>query len=172
MATSGWENLTEADVARMGRQGPKSPISSRSSHVKSPGKGKVAPPSSKAQLGADMPQKRRSKYGAVKTSVDVIVFASKAEARRYSELKLLVKAGEISGLLLQPVYRLFVKPMVGPGEYEQIGKYIGDFQYYAKDGATIVEDVKGMRTLPLAKWKMKHAQHQYGITVREIRYRR
>lgn len=37
-----------------------------------------------------------SKYKAVRTEVDGYKFASKAEARRYAELKLLVKAGEIS----------------------------------------------------------------------------
>ena len=36
-----------------------------------------------------------SKFGNVRTSVDNITFASKAEARRYQELRLLEKAGEI-----------------------------------------------------------------------------
>lgn len=38
------------------------------------------------------------KYHAKPTTVDGIRFASKAEARRYSELRLLEKAGEIKNL--------------------------------------------------------------------------
>ena len=42
------------------------------------------------------PGSKRSKYGAVSTSVDGIWFASKLEAQRYSELKLMEKAGAIT----------------------------------------------------------------------------
>ena len=42
-----------------------------------------------------------SKYRNIKTEVDGIVFDSKAEARRYAELRLLEKANEISDLRLQ-----------------------------------------------------------------------
>ena len=45
-----------------------------------------------------------SKYGAIRTTVDGVTFASKAEARRYAELKLLEQAGEIKGLELQPKF--------------------------------------------------------------------
>ena len=46
------------------------------------------------------------KYNAIPTTVDGIRFASKREARRYLELKLLQKAGHISDLELQPRFRL------------------------------------------------------------------
>ena len=48
---------------------------------------------------ARVPVRRRttqSKYHAVPTTIDNIRFASKAEARRYRELRLLEKAGEIA----------------------------------------------------------------------------
>ena len=82
---------------------------------------------------------RRSKYGAVKTVVDDITFASRAEARRYSELKLLVRANEISELRLQPRY-----PFVVLGS--KICTYVGDFEYRDSNGCTVCEDVKGVRT--------------------------
>lgn len=37
----------------------------------------------------------KNKYKAVKTTVDGIKFDSKAEARRYTQLKLLERAGQI-----------------------------------------------------------------------------
>jgi hypothetical protein len=99
-----------------------------------------------------------SKYGAKRTTVDGITFHSAGEARRYQELRLLEKAGEISDLELQPVFSLSV--MGG-----EIGKYIADFQYWdTREGAQVVEDFKGFDT-PLGKWKRKHAERQHGISV-------
>jgi hypothetical protein len=123
-------------------------------------------------------QAGRSKYRAVKVSLDGVVFASKAEGRRYGELKLLEKAGEIRGLVLQPHYPLFVKPLLGV--MVPIGEYIADFSYEervrdvkadlldTKGWRAAVEDVKGFRT-PLYRWKKKHVEAQYGIQIREVR---
>src|ERR1700739_3349038 len=81
---------------------------------------------------------RRQKYGARRTTVDGITFDSAAEARRYGELKLLERAGEISGLELQPEFPFLVKGKV-------IFKYVADFSYW--DGRSrVTEDVKGFRT--------------------------
>ena len=104
-----------------------------------------------------------SKYKSVKTKCDGIMFASKKEANRYRELKLLEKAGDICCLRLQVPFELI------PAQYEETGEvytkgankgkpkrgkciekavtYIADFVYYNSD-ATVrtVEDVKGMRT--------------------------
>lgn len=44
---------------------------------------------------------KKSKYGAVKTEVDGIMFDSKREAKRYQELRLLEQAWEITNLRLQ-----------------------------------------------------------------------
>jgi hypothetical protein len=49
-----------------------------------------------------------NKYHARKTELDGYIFDSKAEARRYSELKLLEVAGKISNLQLQPKYPIVV----------------------------------------------------------------
>ena len=109
-------------------------------------------------------KKRGNKYGAVRTEVDGVVFASKAEARRYGELKLLERAGTIRELVLQPEYSLAVKG-------NTIGKYIADFVYIDNEtGKRIVEDVKGRTATmtPLYRWKKRHMRAQYGIEVQEV----
>jgi hypothetical protein len=119
-----------------------------------------------------------SKYRAVPTVVDGIRFHSKAEARRYQELKLLEKAGEIERLECQPRFPLFTASTSGKtmqaaralaGIMPKVGEYRGDFKYYdLRGGGWIVEDVKGMDT-PLSKWKRKHVKAQYGIDVQIIK---
>ncbi|MEQ8450637.1 MAG: DUF1064 domain-containing protein [Nitratireductor sp.] len=93
---------------------------------------------------------RRNKYGATKTTVDGITFASKREANRYCELRLLQKAGEITHLELQPAFKLAIdgRPVLirsrGFPNGRQV-KYIADFAYW--DGEKrVVEDAKGFRT--------------------------
>lgn len=86
-----------------------------------------------------------SKYRNRKTTIDGITFDSKAEARRYAELKLLERAGEIKDLELQPKYRLLDGFKKNGKVYRPID-YIADFKYVDREGKTIVEDVKGKRT--------------------------
>jgi len=112
----------------------------------------------------------KHKYGAKPTTVNGIRFASKAEARRYSELLLLARAGEIIDLGLQPTFSLRV-PLKGGG-FKEIGKYKGDFSYVIPGyrpilDKAVVEDVKGFKT-PMYRWKKKHVEAQYGITITEI----
>jgi len=103
-----------------------------------------------------------SKYRAKPQCRDGIRFASKKEADRYVQLKMLEKAGEIRLLRLQEPYFL----SVSDGSKEiPIGKYIADFTYY-ENGKLIIEDVKGMKT-QLYKWKSKHFFIQFGIKIRE-----
>jgi hypothetical protein len=121
--------------------------------------------------------RRQHKYHAVATVVDNVRFASKAEAWRYQELKLLEKAGEIEGLELQPEFLLKTQLTTGTvigagralaGNYPVIGKYRADFAYYDnRTGQRVVEDVKGFKT-PLYRWKKKHVEAQYGLTITEI----
>jgi len=108
----------------------------------------------------------RSKYGAVRTEVDGIKFASKAEARRYGELKLLEKAGEIRGLECQPEFPLMVLDI--HGKPVSVGRYIADFRYRAgKNGLLTVEDVKCKATRTAVyrlKKRIVEAQHNFVIT--------
>ena len=101
-----------------------------------------------------------SKYRAVRTTVDNITFASKAEARRYQELRMLVRAGKIEHLHLQPRYPLVVNRV-------KIGAYVGDF-LYQRDGVEVLEDVKGCPT-PVYRLKKKLMKAIYGIEIQEVR---
>lgn len=89
---------------------------------------------------------RQHKYGAKKTQVDGIMFASKKEAKRYVELSFLQGIGKIKDLTLQPVFIMWVEGV-------KICKYIPDFEYF-EEGIHIVEDVKGFKT-PEYKLKAK-----------------
>ena len=105
-----------------------------------------------------------NKYRAKKVSLDGHTFASKAEARRYAELRLLYKSGEISAPALQIRYPLMVGDIL-------IGRYVADFVYRwrkNRNNYVVVEDVKGFRT-QLYKWKKKHFEAQYGIKITEVR---
>lgn len=89
-----------------------------------------------------------SKYRAKPVTVDGIRFASAKEAKRYGELKLLVRAGHITRLECQPVFPLIVNGT-------NCGKYIGDFSYFERD-ARVVEDVKSEPTkTPVYRLKRK-----------------
>lgn len=94
----------------------------------------------------------RRKYRNVPTEIDGLRFASKREALRYCELKLLVKAGEVENLLLQPRYPLTVNGL-------HVATYVADFQYDEKgSGRRITEDAKGVRTRDfINKAKLFHA---------------
>jgi len=93
-----------------------------------------------------------NKYGRYKVAeqqertIDGIVFASKAEMRRYRELKLLEKSGKIRNLRLQPKF-LLLAGFWRWKEYHHPIHYVGDFLYYDKEKKRkVVEDVKGVET--------------------------
>lgn len=93
--------------------------------------------------------RRRNKYGAVKVKADGYTFDSKAEYRRYCELKLLEKAGEILELVVHPRY-----PIV----YDETQICIVELDFaYVDQGASGIryryEDVKGVYT---AMSRLKH----------------
>lgn len=103
----------------------------------------------------------RNKYNAVKTVIDDIKFDSKKEAARYCELKLLVRSGQISELVLQVRYNFFLNNI-------NIAFYKADFCYLDhKTGETIVEDVKGYKTA-IYRLKKKMMKAFYNIEIKEI----
>ena len=128
---------------------------------------------------------RKYKNNAVE--LDGIKFDSKREARRYAELKLLERAGEITGLQRQVKFELI------PAQYETVERYsdktgkklkdakrllekecsyIADFVYFI-DGQLIVEDVKGYRDPQSAGYakfviKRKLMLYLHGIKIREV----
>lgn len=91
--------------------------------------------------------------------VDNIKFHSKGEARRYQQLKLLERAGEIKDLELQPKFTLLDKFTTVNGKKIRALTYSADFKYQEKD-KTIVEDFKGHETMHF-KIKMKLFLNKY-----------
>lgn len=88
---------------------------------------------------------KHSKYHNKKTKIDGIIFDSKREAERYSELKLLERAGKIEHLILQPKFILQNGYRKKSGEKVRDITYIADFRYI-ENGVEVVEDVKGVET--------------------------
>ena len=106
-----------------------------------------------------------AKYNNIKTVIDGITFDSKKEAKRYSELKLLEKAGLIGSLQLQVKFEI-IPSQKGGIRKELAIKYIADFVYYdVALGKTIIEDVKGFSTpIFIAKRKIMKSLG-YEITI-------
>ena len=102
-----------------------------------------------------------SKYHAKATIIDDIRFASKKEANRYCQLKLLERAKEITNLQLQVPYTLIPK-----SKYGRAIKYIADFTYINKEGKEVVEDTKGFKT-DVYKLKKRLMAETYGINIKE-----
>ena len=108
-----------------------------------------------------------SKYGNKKVQIDRYVFDSQLEGRRYRELALLERAGEIKNLRLQVPFLLQDSFKKNGKTYRKI-EYIADFVYEEK-GQTIVEDTKGMKT-DVFKIKQKLFEYKYpNLTIKEIK---
>ncbi len=123
-----------------------------------------------------------AKYRNKKVKYDGMVFDSVRELKRYKELKLLEKTGEIKELRTQVKYVLI------PAQYEtieRVGKkgqklkpkkklverevsYIADFAYCdTKNLVDVVEDTKGFKTKDYII-KRKLMLHVHGIKINEI----
>ena len=94
-----------------------------------------------------------SKYNSRKTVMNGIPFDSKKEARRFGELLLLERSGEIKDLKLQPEFTIQEAFKTTHGETVRAVRYRADFSYLrrVKEGVDtrwepVVEDVKGYRT--------------------------
>ena len=109
----------------------------------------------------------RSKYGAKPTVVDGHRFPSMGQARRYSELRLLEQAGQISNLELEPVYPIVINGEPVMMRNGQVARYTGDFRYF-ENGVRVVEEFKGfvVRDYPLRRALVEHI---YGVKIREVR---
>lgn len=104
------------------------------------------------------------KYRNTPTVIDGIRFDSQAEGRRYSQLKLLEKAGEIKNIELQPKF-----PMEVNGK--KVGRYTADFAYHDRaTGKQVVEDVKSPSTAKGEAYRLrkKLVEALYGITITEV----
>lgn len=110
----------------------------------------------------------KTKYKSKKTIIDGITFASKKEAKRYSELKLLLKCGQIADLELQKEFILLPSQKGENGKVkERSVKYKADFVYKDKNGKQIVEDTKGFKTAEYII-KRKLMLYIHNIEIQEI----
>lgn len=116
-----------------------------------------------------------SKYMAKKIKdLEGNIFDSKAEYRRWVELKREESLGVITNLQRQVEYQLLPTQKLDTprknGERVQRNeprvKYIADF-VYERDGATIVEDVKGIKTDSYVL-KRKLMKYIHGIEIKEV----
>ena len=99
-----------------------------------------------------------NKYRNKKVQIDMYLFESIAESKRYKELALLLKAGKIKNLKLQPRFLLQDGFKKNGKTYRKI-EYIADFMY-EENGKVVVEDVKGKET-EVFKLKRKLFEHEY-----------
>jgi len=113
-----------------------------------------------------MPGKARSKYGNKKTVTGGLTFDSGRESCRWSQLVLMEKAGEISGLERQITFELIPKQRLKNGKCERSLKYILDFRYTDKNGVVIHDDSKGKRTADYVI-KRKLMLYVHGIEILE-----
>ena len=104
----------------------------------------------------DKKSNKKAKYKATKTSVDGHTFDSVKEANFYNELKLRLKADDIKGFCLQPIF------ILAPGL-----KYKPDFIIFNNDGTYEVVDVKGFRTKEYIV-KKKILEDKYNLKITEI----
>lgn len=129
----------------------------------------------RAKVAKLPPAKARGKYGNVRKVVGFdldgkqVRFDSGHEAKRWSELILRQRAGEISELQRQVTFRfgnqykqVRYKPKVKKGREV---RYVADFTY-REAGRFVVEDAKGRRERDYAiKWALMEFFH--GIEIKE-----
>lgn len=107
----------------------------------------------------------KNKYRNEPVWIDGIKFQSRAEGRRYSELKLLERAGEISHLELQPPFKFTERGRT-------IFTYKGDFQYRdVKTGDLVLEDVKSPASSTNSTYRLKKKlieARYYPLKIQEV----
>lgn len=106
------------------------------------------------------------KYGNKKVIVDGLKFDSRKEARRYSELKLLERAGQITDLKTQQKFELLPSQKINGKVAERPLNYIADF-VYKENGKTVVEDTKGFKTKEYII-KRKLMLYIHNIRIKEV----
>ena len=126
----------------------------------------------------------KNKYYAQKCKINGIVYDSKKEAQRHTELQLLLKSGRICDLQRQVRFLLIPAQYETYERYGKNGKrlkdgkrcvergvdYIADF-VYKENGVEVVEDTKGYKkgtAYDLFVIKRKLMLYVHGIRVREI----
>ena len=120
------------------------------------------------------------KYRNTKVTVDGVTYDSKKEYRRFCELSLLEKAGEITDLRRQVEFELIpaqrepdtigIRGGIKKGKLiERKVTYIADF-VYTENGKNVVEDVKSAATRKDKTYilKRKLLLYIHGIRIKEV----
>lgn len=107
-----------------------------------------------------------NKYHAKKVTANGIVFDSKKEAKRYQELLLLERAGQINHLERQVKFELVPSQKINGKVVERAVTYKADFTYY-ENGNYVVEDTKGIKTKDYII-KRKLMLSVFGIQIKEV----
>ena len=102
----------------------------------------------------------RNKFPARKCYKDGYTFDSLMEGRRWEELKLLEKAGAISGLAVHPKFLLQPAFSTNNGVKVRAITYTGDFAYI-ENGLQVVEDVKGGKATQTKEFVLRSKMLQY-----------
>ena len=99
-----------------------------------------------------------------------IAFDSEREARRFGELRMLLRCGKIQDLRLQVNFTLQEGYTTADGERVRPIVYRADFTYRERTGdgwRPVVEDVKGVRTKEY-NMKRKMMLEKFGVKIREV----
>jgi len=112
--------------------------------------------------------KKPHKFGAKPTVVDGIKFSSKLEAKRFGELKLLERAGEITDLRLQVKIALIGRDGAILTPTGRQANYVADFVYVdTRHGQQVIEDAKGY---PTPEYTLKRAiLAAQNVTITEVK---
>lgn len=150
----------------------------------------VAQNRAKAEKKAEEQAAKKNKYHNIPDSRQgaerEIKFKSRKEARRYDELMLMLKSGQIQELKLQPQFTLQEAYTTPEGKRVRAIRYDADFSYYILQtellvvdggGSTkseeewkyVVEDVKSKATKTrVYALKKKLLREKYGIDIVEV----
>lgn len=109
---------------------------------------------------------KKSKYGSRKVTIDGVTYDSLKEYHRFCDLKLMQRAGIITGLQRQVKYELIPTQRINGKVIERPVNYYADF-VYKMDRQLVVEDVKGYKT-PEYVIKRKLMLSVYGIQIHEV----
>jgi hypothetical protein len=102
------------------------------------------------------PKEKKSKYNNKKIKIDGHAFDSIKESEYYQELKIRLKANDILGFCIQPIFIL-----------SDSISYRPDFIIWNADGATEIIDVKGYKT-DVYKIKKKLFEDKFNLKIKEV----
>lgn len=108
------------------------------------------------------------KYHNERAERNGIKFDSRKQARRYDELMVMLRAGIISDLRLEPQFTLQESYVTETGQRIRAVRYTADFSYKF-GGRLVVEDVKSTATRTKEYLRnRKFMRAKFGIDIQEV----